>query len=79
MPRSFSFAIIAIMPGWTAVLLAAVVAGRAGVVSFQRVAIPDEVPAHLCTAIAQDHQGLMWFGTQRGLVRYDRYEFRVYR
>lgn len=60
-------------------LLAVVLAGRPGVVSFQRVAIPDDVPAHLCSAIAQDHQGFLWFGTQRGLVRYDGYEFRVYR
>ncbi|HEV7768138.1 MAG TPA: two-component regulator propeller domain-containing protein [Thermoanaerobaculia bacterium] len=52
---------------------------RVGLVSFRRVAIPDDVPAHLCTAIAQDRSGLLWFGTQGGLVRYDGYEFRVHR
>ncbi|HWS71014.1 MAG TPA: two-component regulator propeller domain-containing protein, partial [Thermoanaerobaculia bacterium] len=52
---------------------------RAGLVSFQRLAIPEDVPAHLCSAIAQDRQGFLWFGTQGGLVRYDGYEMRVFR
>lgn len=72
-------AIIPPMPGVTALLVSAVLASRVGLVSFQRVAIPDDVPAHLCSAIAQDRQGLLWFGTQRGLVRYDGYELRVLR
>lgn len=53
--------------------------GRAGLVSFRRIVIPDDVPAHLCSAIAQDRSGLLWFGTQGGLVRYDGYDLRVYR
>lgn len=78
------------MPSWTAVarvlicaLLCAMSAGaqegRVGLISFRRIAIPDDVPAHLCSAIAQDAAGLLWFGTQGGLVRYDGYELRVYR
>ncbi len=51
---------------------------RPGVVSFQRIAIPDDVPAHLSSAMAQDEQGLIWIGTQNGLVRYDGYNFKVY-
>ena len=54
-------------------------ADRVALISFQRVPIPQDVPAHLCSAIAQDHEGLLWFGTQGGLVRYDGYEFRVFR
>ncbi|HUP62193.1 MAG TPA: two-component regulator propeller domain-containing protein [Thermoanaerobaculia bacterium] len=64
------------------ILLAAplsLAAGRAGVVAFDRVPIPDDVPAHLTSAIAQDANGLLWLGTQGGLVRYDGYEFRVFR
>ncbi|GJM64393.1 two-component regulator propeller domain-containing protein [Persicobacter diffluens] len=30
-------------------------------------------------AIVQDHSGYMWLGTQDGLVRYDGYEFKVFR
>src|SRR5262249_36415888 len=52
--------------------------GRASV-SFQRIPVPDEVPAHLCTALAQDRDGFLWIGTQGGLVRYDGYQFRVYK
>lgn len=29
--------------------------------------------------IVQDHQGFMWFGTQRGLYRYDGHDLRVFR
>jgi diguanylate cyclase (GGDEF)-like protein len=54
-------------------------AQRAGVVSFGRLAIPEDVPAHLCSAIAQDARGFLWFGTQRGLVRYDGNDYRVFR
>ncbi|HYC58933.1 MAG TPA: two-component regulator propeller domain-containing protein [Thermoanaerobaculia bacterium] len=60
-------------------VLAAMLESRAGLVAFQRVAIPEDVPAHLCTAIAQDRQGFVWLGTQRGLVRYDGFDFRVFR
>ena len=52
---------------------------RPGLVSFQRVAVPDEVPAHLSTAMVQDQQGLLWIGTQDGLVRFDGYGYKVYR
>ena len=43
----------------------------AGLISFRRVPIPDDVPAHLCTALAQDREGFLWMGTQAGLVRFD--------
>ncbi|HYC87667.1 MAG TPA: two-component regulator propeller domain-containing protein [Thermoanaerobaculia bacterium] len=59
--------------------LGALAGGRAGLVSFRRLPIPDDVPAHLCSAIAQDARGFLWFGTQGGLVRYDGYEWRVFR
>ena len=52
---------------------------RPGLISFRRIPIPNDVPAYLCTAIAQDQRGLLWFGTQGGLVRYDGYEFRLFR
>jgi len=52
---------------------------RPGVVSFQRIAMPDQVPAHLGTAMVQDAQGLLWIGTQDGLVRYDGYGYKVFR
>src|SRR6185369_15415877 len=52
---------------------------RPGLVSFRRIAIPEDVPAHLCSALAQDGQGYLWIGTQGGLVRYDGYRFRTWR
>ncbi|MES2129968.1 MAG: hypothetical protein V4463_22055, partial [Pseudomonadota bacterium] len=52
---------------------------RPGLVSFQRVPVPDEVPAHLSSAMVQDARGFLWIGTQDGLVRYDGYSFKVFR
>src|SRR5262245_19286711 len=52
---------------------------RPGLVAFHAIAIPDEVPAHLVSALAQDADGFLWIGTQGGLVRYDGYAFRTYR
>lgn len=52
---------------------------RAGLVSFKRVQIPDDVPAHLISGLAQDRDGFLWIGTQGGLVRYDGSSFRVHK
>ncbi len=62
-----------------ALALPAIAQTRPGLVSFQRIAMPDNVPAHLTTALAQDARGFLWIGTQDGLVRYDGYAFKVYR
>src|SRR5437868_488791 len=51
---------------------------RPGLISFRRIAIPDDVPAHLCSALAQDRDGFLWIGTQGGLVRFDGYRFRTW-
>jgi diguanylate cyclase (GGDEF)-like protein len=62
-----------------ALVVSPVAAASSPSVSFQRVPVPDEVPAHLCSALAQDRDGFLWIGTQGGLVRYDGYQFRVFR
>ena len=61
------------------VLLCAATASqsRPGRVSVRLVAIPDDVPAHLCSALAQNRQGFLWIGTHGGLVRFDGYHFRT--
>ncbi len=51
---------------------------RLGLVSFKRLEIPDDVPAHVVTALAQDRDGFLWIGTQDGLVRWDGYAWRVF-
>lgn len=50
----------------------------AGGLSFRRLTIPDDVPAEMCTALAQDRDGFLWIGTQSGLVRFDGQHFRRY-
>jgi diguanylate cyclase (GGDEF)-like protein len=47
-------------------------------IAFRRVAVPDDVPAHLVTALAEDADGFLWIGTQGGLVRFDGTGFRVF-
>ena len=44
-----------------------------------RLTIDDGLPNSNVTAIAQDAQGFLWFGTQDGLVRYDGARMTVYR
>lgn len=46
--------------------------------SFRRVAVPEESPARLCTALVEDRDGFLWIGTQGGVVRYDGFEFRTF-
>jgi len=62
---------------WVAALLAAQ-ATWAEPIEFRRVPVPDDVPAHLVTAFAEDADGFLWIGTQGGLVRFDGTAFRVF-
>ncbi|MEO8780007.1 MAG: ATP-binding protein [Rhodanobacter sp.] len=46
---------------------------------FRRYGVADGVPSGSIYAVAQDHQGLMWFGADGGLVRFDGIAFKVFR
>lgn len=46
---------------------------------FTRIRGPIELTQNDVTSIAQDRIGFLWFGTQDGLIRYDGYEFVIYR
>ena len=46
---------------------------------FETIAVAEGLSASPITAIAQDNNGFMWFGTVDGLNRYDGYEFDVFR
>ena len=48
-------------------------------IRFERVTIADGLSFSKVDAILQDRQGFMWFGTERGLNKYDGYQFTVYR
>lgn len=50
----------------------------AALLSFQRVPIPENVPAEMVTALAQDRAGFLWVGTQSGVVRWDGLHFKVH-
>lgn len=45
---------------------------------FQSVGDSDAIPTGVITALAQDARGLIWIGTEEGLIRYDGYRFRRY-
>ena len=40
--------------------------------------LPNGRLGNHCQTIAQDSFGIMWFGTQRGLHRWDGYQFKTY-
>src|SRR6185437_9796514 len=46
---------------------------------FRRYGVADGVPSGSIYAVAQDRRGLMWFGADGGLVRYDGIAFKVFR
>ncbi|MGE5250732.1 MAG: two-component regulator propeller domain-containing protein [Bacteroidota bacterium] len=48
-------------------------------IRFERIGIDQGLSQSSVTAILQDSQGFLWFGTQDGLNRYDGYSFAVYR
>lgn len=46
---------------------------------FGNYSVGEGLPSPTVFAIAQDHQGFMWFGTKNGLSRFDGYQFRTFR
>ena len=46
---------------------------------FRRYDISDGLPSTNVYAVAQDHDGAIWFGTKGGLARFDGVRFKVYR
>jgi ligand-binding sensor domain-containing protein len=42
----------------------------------ENIADAEVIPGGAVTALAQDVRGLIWIGTQKGLIRYDGYRFR---
>src|ERR1044072_2291177 len=48
-------------------------------ISAKYLGIENGLSNNVVTAIFQDHNGFMWFGTYDGLNRYDGYSFKVFR
>jgi len=49
-----------------------------GELHFNHLFAKDGMPEGTVTSIAQDKEGYMWIGTEKGLVRYDGYSPKVY-
>lgn len=49
------------------------------ILRFKKLTSNDGLSQNFISAIYQDKNGFMWFGTKDGLNRYDGYEFKVYR
>ena len=46
---------------------------------FQYLKVEDGLPQNTINAIAKDHYGFMWFGTNNGICRYDGFTFESYK
>lgn len=49
-----------------------------GNVEFNHVSISDGLSNNSVACMIQDHEGYLWFGTKRGLCRYNGYDFKTY-
>ena len=49
-----------------------------GELHFNHLFVKDGMPEGRAASIVQDKEGYMWIGTQKGLVRYDGYNTKVY-
>ncbi len=70
--------------GWVSLLLFACAWPRAGCAEdgahyFQMLTQSEGLSESNVTAVAQDHDGFIWLGTQDGLDRYDGYGLRIFR
>ena len=48
-------------------------------IRFERISIAEGLSFSVVETILQDRQGFLWVGTERGLKKYDGYQFTVYR
>jgi signal transduction histidine kinase/ligand-binding sensor domain-containing protein/DNA-binding response OmpR family regulator len=48
-------------------------------IEFKHITIKDGLPNNRVDFMLQDHEGYIWFGTKRGLCRYNGYEFVTYK
>lgn len=55
------------------------VSSQAPSVKFKHISIADGLPQNTVTCILQDSLGFIWFGTFRGVARYDGYEIKLFR
>jgi diguanylate cyclase (GGDEF)-like protein len=89
-PKPYDPAVRAVLFAWYAVLLTVtlLIPTAASATSpwtdiadpiFQHLAADLDTPDSVDLAIAQDHQGFLWIGTQQGLLRWDGYQYRHYR
>lgn len=46
---------------------------------FQYLKVEDGLPQNTINAIAKDHDGFMWFGTNNGICRFDSYSFEIFK
>lgn len=47
-------------------------------IDFEHITVTDGLPNNSVACMIQDHEGYLWFGTKRGLCRYNGYDFKTY-
>jgi PAS domain S-box-containing protein len=55
------------------------VSSQSDILQFENISTEQGLSQNTVTAILQDQQGFMWFGTEGGLNKYDGYQFSIYK
>jgi signal transduction histidine kinase/ligand-binding sensor domain-containing protein len=79
MPHKTLFSFIKRFLIVTLLLYGVTVRAQTEKIAFEKYGVAEGLPEELVISLVQDDQGFIWFGTQNGIVKYDGYNFKVYR
>jgi signal transduction histidine kinase/ligand-binding sensor domain-containing protein/AraC-like DNA-binding protein len=60
-------------------LISTKILSQNNLIHFEHISMEEGLPTNSINCVSQDRKGFIWIGTDRGLARYDGYNFKIYR